>query len=58
MKYLYRVFYKNDESMNVWRLHGLYNKTDALGTASLCLLLAYAVKIVPVLSGGCNDKER
>ena len=44
----YRVYYKNGDAMNIWRAHGLYNKTDALGTAGLCLKNGYDVKIIPV----------
>ena len=46
-KRMYYVYYKNGDSMNVWRLQGLYTKTDALGTAGLCLKEGYSVKIVP-----------
>lgn len=46
-KRMYYVYYKNGDAMNVWRLQGLYTKTDALGTAGLCLKEGYSVKIVP-----------
>ena len=52
MKYL--VYYKNADAMSVWRLNGLYTKTDALGTAGLCLKNGYQVKIVPF----CDRKKK
>ena len=48
MKYKYMVYYKNGDAMNIWRAIGLYNKTDALGTAGRCLKNGYDVKIIPV----------
>ncbi len=47
MKIKYMVYYKNKLNED-WRLHGLYTKTDALGTANLLLKNDRIIKIVPV----------
>lgn len=43
-KYQYLVFYTCGTS-RVWSFHGVYNKTEALGTASLCLNAGYEVRV-------------
>ena len=40
----YSVYYKLS-SCSVWTWHGIYTKTDALGTANLCLKAGYDVQI-------------
>lgn len=52
MKEKYIVYYRNCDAMNIWRIHGIYNKTDALGTANNCLKVGYQIKIIPTLNNG------
>lgn len=43
----YLVWYKNDDTMMIWHLCGIFNRTDALGTANNLLKDGYDVKINP-----------
>lgn len=43
------VYYKTTKSE--WKFHGIYTKTDALGTAKLCLKEGWEVRLVPEQEG-------
>lgn len=43
------VYYKTTKSE--WKFHGIYTKTDALGTAKLCLKEGWEVRLVPKQEG-------